>query len=261
MANLFFQATNFTSSRSNLPTLSNIDDIIYVEKYETDAYGHWVFGTDSTSLTDKVNNRTLTVQTGATTQPTFTANTVVLAAAMGNALITDLTDSAVQSTTFCTVVKTSVTALSILVGNLVNSANTVTSGQGIFASAAQGYITVKPATANNSGGANSFAPIPAVDITQTDFFFISSSHDKTSKTVVIYTERLGVGGTRQTIYTANYEASANKFAVGNGYYSGGSSGTLTFAEAIIYNKALTLASIQAVATRAKKRMTNRNITF
>ena len=260
MANLFFQATGFVSQR-NLPVLSNIDEIIYTEKYEADAYAHWVFGTDNTSLTDKVNSRNLTVQAGATIQPTFTANNIVLSASVGNALITDLVDTASQNTTFCAVVKTSVTALSILIGNLVSSGATTSSGQGIFASAGQGYMTVKPAAANATGGANSVAPLPANDITQTDFFFIAGSHDKASKTVVIYTERLGVGGTRQTIYTGTYEASVNKIAIGNGYYAGVVPGTFTFAEAIIYNKVLTLSQMQAVAVRAKKRMQNRGITF
>lgn len=253
---LFFKAETFISSRSQ-PIISNVEDLI--PGLEADAYGHWLFGGSSASLTDTTHGKALTLQSGATVQPIYNENNVVLSSQNGSALISDLTDAAAQNTSFAAVVKTSTNGLSILVGNLVPSTATNSSSHGIFASAQKGYVTVKPQAANNSGGANSITGNG--NITQTEYFFISGSFNKTTKTVIVYAERLGVSSNTQATWSATYEASANKIAVGNAYYAGAAAGTMTFAEAIIYDKALTLQQMKDLAVRSKSRMTVRGITF
>lgn len=260
MSDLLFQ-TDFISGRTDLPKVQNIEDIIYVETYEKDAYDHWLFGKDSSSLVGKVHGRQLTLQAGATVQPVYGANSVTLAAKNGSALLTDLVDTSAQNMTLSVVAKASVAAneLAIIMGNLVPTSYTQSSGLGIFAIAEKGYVTVKPLTAAGTGGANSITP--GNDIDQTDYFFLAASINKSAKTVIIYAERLGAGASNQTIWGSAYEASSNKIAIGNGFYSSTSTGTLNFAEAIAFDKALTLPDLQGVAKRSKPRMKNRGIIF
>ncbi len=70
--------------------------------------------------------------------------------------------------------------------------------------------------------------------------------------------------TNEAVYTAPvYESALNKFAFGNNAYSisNATGNTATFAEGVIFDKALTLDEIKAVAARAKSRMKNRGIIF
>ncbi|EPH3736712.1 hypothetical protein ACS1EO_000054 [Acinetobacter baumannii] len=258
MTQLFFQAKNFVSKRS-LPKLSNVDDLLPNLEYE--AYGHWVFENTSASLTDKVNNRLLTLQTGATVQPVYSESGVTISTAVGNALVSDLSDTSLQSVTLTAVVKCSNTQLAILLGNLVPSNSTTSSGLAGFASAGKGYLTVKP-TAASGGGFSSLAPVSGH--IQTSNFFIAISVDKKTKKGIIYIQQNSAELTNEAVYTASvYENALNKFAVGNIAYllSNNLDNTATFAEAVIFNKALTLADIKAVAGRTKERMKNRGIDF
>ncbi|MFX6218408.1 hypothetical protein ABTF55_21660, partial [Acinetobacter baumannii] len=76
----------------------------------------------------------------------------------GNALLSDLNDESSQSLTLCAVVKCSSTVLSILLGNLVPSSSTESSGLGAFASAGKAYLTLKPQAAGGPGGIGSLTP-------------------------------------------------------------------------------------------------------
>jgi hypothetical protein len=258
MADLLFK-TDFISKRTDLPKVQNVEDIIYVETFEDDAWDHWIFGKNASSLTGRVNGHVLAVQTGATILPVYNDNNVVLDAKNGNAIIADFVDGATQNTTLTAVVKTNSTGLAILMGTLVPGSYTGSSGHGIFAGGEKGYVTVKPLTASNAGGADSKTPLN--DIDQIEYFFISASVNKTTKTVIIYTERLGVGASLQFVWSSAYQASLNKIAVGNGYYSGAIATSLTFAEAIIHDKALSLSRLQDMASKSKLRMKNRGIAF
>lgn len=259
MPQLFFQAKNFVSKRS-LPKLSNVDDLLPNLEYE--AYGHWVFENASSSLVDKVNNKTLTLQSGAAYTPVYSSLGVTISTAFGNALVSDLSDSSDQSVTLAAVVRCSSTALAILLGNLVPGSSTTSSGLSAFASAGKGYLTVKPAAANSVGGISSLSP--SIGPTQTANFFIAISVDKLTKKGIVYIKQGAVEMTNEATYTAStYESSANKYAVGNNSYTTSAtlSNTATFAETVIFNKALTLSEIQAVASRAKERMNNRGISL
>lgn len=256
MAHLFFKAAGFTSGRS-LPQLSNVEPLI--PNVENKAYGHWIFGVDESSLIDVVNGRMLALQGGATTQPVYTDASVTIPTIPGNALLSDLVDDSNQSVTLCAVVKCTSTALSILLGNLVPSASTVSSGLSAFTSAGKAYLTLKPVSANAQAGISSLAA--PQNIVQTSNFFIAISVDKTSKKGIVYVQQSGVESSNEALYTAaSYQTSANKIAIGNVAYTGGI-GSATYSEAIIFTEALTLAEIQAVALRSKSRLVNRNIVF
>ncbi|WP_457792486.1 hypothetical protein [Acinetobacter baumannii] len=259
MTQLFFQAKNFVSKRS-LPKLSNVDDLLPNLEYE--AYGHWVFENTSASLTDKVNKRLLTLQTGATVQPVYSESGVTISTAVGNALVSDLSDTSTQSVTETAVVKCNNTQLAILLGNLVPSNSTTSSGLAGFASAGKGYLTVKTTAAAGSRGISSLAL--ASRHNQTTNFFIAISVDKATKKGIIYVQQNSAELTNEAVYAAPvYESALNNFAFGNNAYTGSNNpaNTATFAEAIIFDKALTLDEIKAVATRSKNRMANRGIIF
>ncbi|ENR5171137.1 hypothetical protein ACYIW7_003556 [Acinetobacter baumannii] len=259
MTQLFFQAKNFVSKRS-LPKLSNVDDLLPNLEYE--AYGHWVFENTSDSLTDKVNNRLLALQNGATVQPVYSESGVTISTAVGNALVSDLSDTSTQSVTETAVVKCNNTQLAILLGNLVPSDSKTSSGLAGFASAGKGYLTLKSAAAAGSGGISSLAL--ASKHNQTTNFFIAISVDKATKKGIIYVQQNSAELTNEAVYTAPvYESALNNFAFGNNAYTGSNNpaNTATFAEAIIFDKALTLDEIKAVATRSKNRMANRGIIF
>ncbi|MDV5202059.1 hypothetical protein [Acinetobacter baumannii] len=258
MTQLFFQAKNFVSKRS-LPKLSNVDDLLPNLEYE--AYGHWVFENSSASLVDKVNNRLLTLQNGATVQPIYSEAGVTISTAFGNALVSDLSDTSAQSVTLAAVVKCNNTQLAILLGNLEPSSSTTSSGLSAFVSANKAYLTLKPTTAG-SGGIGSLTP--ASGLNQTTNFFIAVSVDKATKKGIIYVQQNSAELTNEAVYTsAVYESALNNFAVGNNAYSilNAPARTATFAEAVIFNKALILEEIKAVAGRAKSRMDNRGISF
>lgn len=257
MSNLLFQADTFVSSRA-LPTLSNIDDLIYIEKYETDAYGHWIFDNND-PLVSKSNGATLTVQAGATTQPVFSSIGVAIGASNGNALISGLTDDATQDVTMVLVCKTSDTTLNILGGTLTNSNSTTENGFGVFASANKTYINAKPLAASNTGGLSNVTTDQV--ITQTNYFLVAVTIAKSSKTLGIYTQQSNVESNKALIFSSVYDTSAKKVAVGNGYYTSTGAATQTVVEAIIYDKVLTVAQLQAVAARSKVRMLNRGIDF
>lgn len=259
MTQLFFQAKNFVSKRS-LPKLSNVDDLLPNLEYE--AYGHWVFENTSDSLTDKVNNRLLALQNGATVQPVYSESGVTISTALGNALVSDLSDTSTQSVTETAVVKCNNTQLAILLGNLVPGDSTTSSGLAGFASAGKGYLTVKTTAAAGSRGISSLAL--ASRHNQTTNFFIAISVDKATKKGIIYVQQNSAELTNEAVYTAPvYESALNNFAFGNNAYTGSNNpaNTATFAEAIIFDKALTLDEIKAVATRSKNRMANRGIIF
>ena len=259
MSNLCIQVEGYVSPFANQLPKVQTEDLIYIEKYEADAYGHWLFGTDSSSLVDKVNARNLTVQAGATVQPTFNSNYVQLANQNGNALISDLVDAALTDITAIFVVKTSTAGLHIAGGNLPTSSSTTASGSGIFVSANKSYLNSKPAVANGTGFISNVTSGQVID--QVNNFLVAMSINKTTKQCLIYTMQSGIESSFSSAFSGTYENSPNHISVGNGYYTAAAGPTTSFAEAIIYDKALSVAELQAVATRAKLRQQNRGITF
>lgn len=261
MSNLFFKASNFSSSRS-LPQLSNVSPL--VPDTEGTAYAHWIFNNSASSLVDAVSGKLLTLQGGATVQPTYSDAGVTLSTAYGNALQTDLVDSASQNLTLCAVVKCNVTALSILMGNLVASADVTSAGTGLFASSGKAYLTVKP-TVTAAAATNGISSLtPTANITQTSNFFISASIDKATRKGIIFIKQADIESSNEGLYSATtYEQATKNIAIGNNAYttSVATANTATFAEAIIFNRALSLSEMKAVASRSASRLANKGITF
>lgn len=260
MTQLFFKAANFTSNRATVQ-LQKVEPLMQV--LENDAYGHWIFGENSSSLTDKVNAKSLILQNTASVLPSYTNSSVTISTALGNALQTDLIDSAAQNFTLCAVVKCNTTALSVLLGNLVPSSDASSSGFGAFASSGKCYLTAKPtaAAAASSNGISSLTTTQ--NIAQTSNFFIAVSIDKSTKKGVLYITQNSVESNGESSFTGTYESSSKKIAIGNNAYTTSitASNTATFSEAIIYDKALTLEQIKSVAKRSRERMSDRNIYF
>jgi len=259
MSNLCIQVEDYVSPFAGQLPVVQTQDLIYIEKFEQDAYGHWMFGVDSSSLIDKVNARSLTLQVGATIPPVYSANHVQLANLNGNALISDLVDAAATNITAVFIAKASTAGLHVIGGNLPPSGLGTASGSGVFVSANKSYLNSRPLAANGTGMISNVTSNQV--IAQTNNFLIAISVNKTTKQCIIYTQQNGVESSTTSAYTGTYESSTNKISVGNGYYAAALGPTTSFVEAIIYNKALSVAEIQGVATRAKLRQQNRGITF
>ncbi|MFX7792846.1 hypothetical protein ABTK00_20630, partial [Acinetobacter baumannii] len=87
------------------------------------------------------------------------------------------------------------------------------------------------------------------NIVQTNNFFIAVSVDKSTKKGIVYVQQSGAELSNEALYTAeSYQSSLNKIAIGNVAYTV-SAVSATYSEAIIFNKALNLAVIKAVALR------------
>lgn len=256
MRNLFFKTKNFASNRT-LPKLSNVRSLI--QEYEKTAYAHWVFGTDSSSFTDKVNGKNLTLQGSATVNPSFIDNALVLSNQLGNALLTDFVDTSSQNLTMSAVVKATNASLNILFGNLVQSSSTGTSGLGGFVTSNLGYLTLKPTSAiAGTTGVNSLTT--GSQINQQQYFFIAMSVDKITNTTILYVKQNSVSGGISKTYTTAYETSMNPIAIGNSVYQSGSTvGDIYIAESILYSKALDLTELEALANSATQRMSDRGI--
>lgn len=257
MADLFFQSSNYVSGRNDLPQLKNISNVLQSKKYEADAYGHWVFYGDS-PLVDKVNSKLLTLQSGAAVQPVYSNAGVALTNANGSALLSDLVDSVDKSITAIFVAKTDNNSLYLLGMTLPTTASTTENGAGIYLSGDKAYLNVKPLAANTSGGISGLTTNQ--NVAQTGYCLVAASIDKDKKTALLYTLKNGTDAFASTGFNSDYAASTKKVSVGNAYYAVGEFGTkTTFAEAILYNRALTLNEIRAAASRCSARLAARNI--
>ena len=257
MTDLLFQTTGFTSNRTDLPVTQNITDILTTTKYELDSYGHWVFY-DENPLVDKVNAHTLTLQSGAAIQPVYSNAGVELTNAKGSALMSSLVDAAATNITAVFVVKTSGTALSLFGMTLPTTGSTTDNGFGPYASADKVYLNMKPLIASSVGNISGLTTNK--NISQTTPFLVAVSVDKTNRTAMLYTFKAGTDAFVSSAFTAPYDDSSKVLAVGNAYYKQVENGArTTFAEAILYNKALSLNELKAVALRCRARLALKNI--
>jgi hypothetical protein len=257
MSDLLFQATGFASGRLDLPVVQNVSDVLQTARYEKDAYGHWAFYTD-TPLVDKVNSKTLTLQSGAAIQPIYSNEGVALTNAMGSALLSDLADGASTNITAVFVAKTTNNGLYLLGMTLPTSNSTTENGAGVYLSADKAYLNVKPLAANGTGGISGLTTNQ--NIAQTGYCLVAVSIDKAKKTALLYTMKGSNDAFVSTTFTSDYAASAKKLSVGNAYYTIGEFGTkTTFAEAIFYNKALSLTELKLLASRTKFRLAQNGI--
>lgn len=251
MSNLCIQVEDYVSPfAGRLPSVQT-EDLIYIEKYEEDSYGHWVFEKNSASLIDRVNSRSLTLQAGATVQPEYATNYLQLGAAMGNSLQSGLFDNTVTGFTMSALVQPEDTSLMILFGCL--GGLDFPTGGGGFTSVSKVYLTIRTGVSSLDSGL-------ALDMTKP--VFISFSINKTTGTsnLVAMQNGIVVEKTRNGVYVA----SAAALSVGNSRYTTSASYAPLrnkFYEAIIHDRALSLSEMKAVASRAKTRQANRGIAF
>ncbi|WP_336956698.1 hypothetical protein [Acinetobacter johnsonii] len=251
MTNLSIQVDGYVSPfASQLPKVA-VSDIIYIEKFEEDAYGHWLFGADSGSLIDKVNSRALSLQSGATVQPMYGNGFVELGASKGNSLQSNLLDNVGNGFTVSGVVLPGTIDLMVLLGNLGD--NTAPQGAGIFASANKVYLTSRTTVSSLEAGL-------LIDMSKP--FFISFSVNKTTTVVNIVAMQNGV--TYEKTSSGAYTGAASALSVGNSRYTTSAAYNSLknkYYEAIIHDKALSLAEMKGIASRAKTRQAYRGISF
>lgn len=257
MRHIFFKAEGFVSGRS-LPQLNNVEYLI--PNYELDAYAHWIFGASTDSLIDVVNNKQLTLKSGATVQPVFDSTSVMLSTLPGNALISDLSDDSNNNYTLAAVVcgAGAANSLSVILGNLAQTA--VSSGAGL-------YLEFNAFRGNIRPTINTSYLIPgngdtSIVLNSLNPFFAAISVNKSTKTMTVFTEQDGISHTRSITYNENYVANNNKFALGNSVMASQTSERLMkYMEAVFFDKALSVEEIQGLASRSKLRMSNKGLSF
>ena len=248
MSNLTIQINDYVSPfASDLPKIA-VNNLTDIDDIETDAYGHWIFANDATSLVDKVNNRNLTLQSGATVQPTYSADHISLATKNGNALLTGLNDS-LSAFTQIAVVQPESSGLTVLLGNLGTTSNP--QGIGVFTTSGKIYLTSRTGVSSLDIGLN-------LDMTKP--VLVGYSLDKTASIINFIAMQNGVTYAK-TIASGAFVEANTELAVGNSRYTSTSTNYSKYYEAIAYNKALTLSELEAVAVRSKNRLKYRSVTF
>lgn len=240
-------------------TLSTIpqEDIESFVSWEIDAYDHWIFDTgNSAGLTGLAQSKILTLQGSA---PTYSSTHISLPGTSGNALLTDLTETASQADTIFMVLRLPATfsGLHFPFGTL-NTTAPLLGGSPFFNNTANTYprssfLTYRGTSLNSTSA-------PSVP-TANQWYFLCVSRDFASVTKTCHTL---LGGTSiQTVtVTGTYTPAAGRFiALGNGYYATGTA-TASFdvAEFGIINRALSTTEVNNLYSRRKTIAAARGIT-
>lgn len=251
MSNICIRVSDYVSPfASSLPKIQS-EDIIYVDRFEPDSYDHWMFGKSNASLTGKINNLTLTAQPSTVYPASFSDQSVNISAAKGNSLQTQLNDA--DSFTMACLVKVYDSNLRVLIGNL-SSNDLEASGIGLFASAGKIYLTAR-------GGASSVTDNATIDVTKP--VFVAFSFNKAESKVNIISYQNGVFGQladRASVLTPSNEP----LSFGNRRYTTSAIyNTLKndFYEGIVFNKALSIDEMKAMAMRVKTRQAHYGLDF
>ncbi|MEN8389781.1 hypothetical protein ABFP25_01190 [Acinetobacter indicus] len=251
MTNLCFQVEGYVSPfAKQLPKIQT-EDLIYIEKFEEDVYGHWLFGNNVGTLIDKVNSRSLIVQPGASVQPTYSDEYVSLSIKDGNALVSDLLDSAVSQFTMSGLFMPNSTNLSTIMGNLAAASGETATGFGIFTSAGKLYATIRTQVSSWDVGI-ALDPVKPV--------FASISINKTTGIVNFVAQQAGIFY-EKTTPNLNYLNAGVPFSFGNNRFPSSFTNTNKMYEGIIHDKALSIDEIKMVANRMKIRQEQRGIIF
>lgn len=257
MTQLFFKATSF---RSNVAQ-HMLNDVQALIDYEADALAHWIFDKSSNStLIDMDGYNALSLQSGATIQPVFSAQGVEISTKIGNALLSDIYSEVGQSLTMSVVCK-----MSSVVSGAANPVMLMgclpTTGVG----PAVWFQTSGTTPGMNFGLRNSPATnifnIPNFMPVAGQYLFVSMSIDETAKKVTGYVRSLGLNGHADKVHTLTSARSSNPIALGSSHYGNEGIVQTTFAEAMIHPRALTLTEMQDLASRAALRCAKRGVIF
>jgi hypothetical protein len=220
---------------------------------EAGAYGHWLFGGTSESLTSiDANERTLTAQSAA---PTYSSGYISLTMNEGNALQSDLTDTG-QDMTLCVVARTlqSTNGIIPLAGNADNSSGTT--GRMLYRAPSGGSYNMGHLN-TNVGRVMS----PARTMLDNAFVFAAASVATTPTTNNLL--MLAGGQAVQTLSQTFVGATAGTapIGLGNSGYSVTPTVSTDFAEFILFDYALTATELADVYARSQERMADRGITL
>lgn len=251
MANLV-TVLPFSVPGSSLPTVAAAD-MRRLSDIELSAYDHWIFNAGESSLTGKFAGKTLTVQS---TAPTYSGNWLMLSLNKGAGLLTDLGESTGQSDTIAMVCKIAAlpTAAIVLEGTLGPSSEPASGGGGsvFISSGGKLYLT-------NKGTAQSSTDTTDT-LTADTWAFVCMTRSMSTGVV-----RFLKGGSTVREYSGltGYVPASNsrKLALGSAYYGSQAGNTLSVFEAVIFNRGLTAAEMQALYLRAQARAAKVGITI
>ena len=255
MANLV-NVLPFAVNALNLPVIPAAD-LKRLTNLEIGAYDHWIFNAgSSTGLTGKLSGKALTVQS---TAPTYAGSYLTISADQGKALLTDLGESAGQADTIAMVCKINALPTSgavVLSGTLgPSSGETPPLGGGsLYINSAGGALFL-----NNRG---LYSPDTTETAAADTWMFVCVSRNLVSGG---YVRMLKGGSATVREYTGDYSVyvpapSPRKLALGGAYYNNRVGHTLSIFEAVIFNRGLTAAEMQALYLRAKARAAAAGIT-
>lgn len=252
MASLFTMLP-FSVSNPALPVIPGAD-FERLSELEVGAYEHWLFDNGAASLYGGLNGRALTAQSDPAT---FSDSYLSISGNEGKALLTDMGEVAGQKDTICVVFRYSTTSgVVIPFGSLAKTAEAALGGGCPYiANAGRDILLQYRPTNINSIDTGKDAPAST-------WLFMAVSRDMATDGVV----RTLVGGqTQHSITVTNVAAyipagSGRKIGLGSAYYNAATGVTLDFAEAVLFDRALSAAELTDVYTRAKARMAERGIT-
>lgn len=214
------------------------------DPYEAAAAGHWLFGTDSASLTGKGG----LVLSPANTPPTFAAGylATVASTTLKNGLLSPFDDSLEQ--TIAGVFQYKASGTQMLMGALASSSEV--GGDALYRDST-GYNT------NTRPGTGSKTAVVMPGLTDGAWFFAALSYTATGTL-----QRVFIGGNANSVTQAvNKAAAPRKIALGNALYSASSfSDAVLCAEFIYFSSPLDDAAMKALYARSKTRLAARGIT-
>ena len=251
MANPLFTMLPFSVNNNTLPVIDSADIERLGVPLELDAYGHWLFGSTSESLDDRIAGRTLTPQNGGVTYPSRSYLNMDMGYQKG--ILSDFGEISAQTDTIAAVIRldSSLASLRAVFGSIGDSG--IEGGGSVFISSGSTYYI------NNRGNTITANQDTGIGIS-TDWVFVAMARDFAS--VTKRTSFL-VGG--QPLYEiadgGSYVPTSGFIGLGNPYLSTASSVThdMNVAEFLIFDRAMTGAELAELYVRSKARMASRGI--
>lgn len=242
----------------NDPTLPVIPsgDIRRLFEAEINAAEHWIFDNGEASLVGKINGLSLTPQS---TAPTYSADYLTIASDVGKALLTTFEETAGQEDTIAAVFKYSAHASKEIVpfGSISSTVESppLTGG-------APYIVGVEHTVSLTYRGSPVTGTNTTVAISPSTWVFLCVSRKMTASGVV----RALIGGSAIKSYTGDYSSyvpatAGRKIGLGSPYFVSLAGQTVSFAEAVVFDRALDSTEISQLYDRSKARMTKRGITI
>lgn len=252
MSNLFTMLP-FLVSNPTLPVIPSMD-FERLSELEAGAYEHWIFDNGAASLSGGVNGRILTAQSDPAT---FSDSYLSISGNEGKALLTDMGEVAGQKDTICVVFRYStVTGITIPFGALARSAEAALGGGCPY------ILNESRGLFLQYRGSNVASVDTGYDAPANTWHFLAVSRDMASGGAV---RTLLSGHPQHSVTVSNVGAyvpavSGRKIGLGAAYYNSAIGSTLDFAEAVVFDRALSASDLADVYARAKARMAKRGIT-